>query len=1329
MASLRIHILFFFCVLFHVVVATARTPLFRFRNYSVNDGLSENTVYCISQDHKGFMWFGTKDGLNRFDGVEYTIYRKGRDSVSAPGNNFIRCMEHHGIDTLWVGTDAGVYVMNTATGSFTRFDLMSKTGEPIDCNVNALCFDKMDRLWLSTNKGVFLYELTSDRLCQFGREELPSVVSWSVYEDRSGTIWIGTRGGLLKYDEVTESFVRQGADSSNEIGQDEAFSILEDKDGQLWIGTWSGGLKMLDRINNRFISFYGPESPVFISHIRALMEYSEDRLLIGSDDGLYLFNRKTAALERMDRPGGLQGLSDQNVYSIFRDKEGGVWIGTYFGGVNYLISENNAFENYSRDLAHRSLTGNAVRQFCEDEEGNLWIATEDGGLNYFNTRTRNFENDRLPAEISYHNIHSLLLNNQELWIGTFSRGIDVYDRHTRQMKHFQHDDTDSTTVNDNCIFALYRSSDSRIWVGTPKGLNLFDPRRSLFHRVSEVTSFVYDIREDDYGNLWVASYGDGIFRYDESERKWYNYSAGDDSGLNFNKLISIYIDNRRRLWFSSEGGGIIRYNYRTDNFTTFDENDGLPNNVTYAILDDSYGHLWISSNKGLTCFDPERGKVLDHYTRADGLQSNEFNYKAGYKSRDGMLYFGGINGFNAFYVDRLSANNYVSPVEFTSFHLLNDHDGLQTKVNQDFATTRTIVLPYDNSSFTISFVSLSYRASSKNEYAYKMEGLNDDWNYIGTRNRVTYVDLTPGNYRFYVRGSNDRGVWNETGNYLSIVVRPPWWGTVFAKIIYFLLSLGIMVAVSQYYVIRNKRRNMLNMMRYKMAQEQENLNSKLEFFTSVAHEIRTPLCLIQAPLEEIMQSGSWSGRLQENFQTINRNAKRLGELVNQLLDLRKLEVDKYHLHVTSFSLQSFLTPMLEDFGKTAEDRGITLNLHLSETGDLEIVSDRDALTKVISNLMSNALKFTRDRIDVTFTNPGTGKFHLMIGDNGPGIPMPSRDKIFEPFFQLENDMKQGTGVGLSLARLMARNLGGDIEVWENPGGGSIFDFSFCSCTERLTWEGPDAEERSDDVQDQESHSLVSVPDDSLEFRGQPILLFVDDNDELCRFIEGNFRDSYRILVAQNGKQALEILSEHHVDLIVSDIMMPGIDGFSLVQHVKQDERYCHIPIILLSAKSTVDSKVEGLDLGAEAFVEKPFSPTYLKAQIDAILNSRQRFFALFSKTPVSMYESLVPNRKDVDFINKLNAEIEKHLSDPGFMVEQMAKQVNMSRSNLQRKLNGVCGMSPNDYLRTYRLKRAAELLASKQYRINEVCYLVGFGSPSYFTKCFVRQFGVLPKDF
>ena len=318
---------------------------------------------------------------------------------------------------------------------------------------------------------------------------------------------------------------------------------------------------------------------------------------------------------------------------------------------------------------------------------------------------------------------------------------------------------------------------------------------------------------------------------------------------------------------------------------------------------------------------------------------------------------------------------------------------------------------------------------------------------------------------------------------------------------------------------------------------------------------------------------------------------------------------------------------------------------------------------------------------------------------------------------------------MSLARLMARNLGGDIEVWENPGGGSIFDFSFCSCTERLTWEGPDAEERSDDVQDQESHSLVSVPDDSLEFRGQPILLFVDDNDELCRFIEGNFRDSYRILVAQNGKQALEILSEHHVDLIVSDIMMPGIDGFSLVQHVKQDERYCHIPIILLSAKSTVDSKVEGLDLGAEAFVEKPFSPTYLKAQIDAILNSRQRFFALFSKTPVSMYESLVPNRKDVDFINKLNAEIEKHLSDPGFMVEQMAKQVNMSRSNLQRKLNGVCGMSPNDYLRTYRLKRAAELLASKQYRINEVCYLVGFGSPSYFTKCFVRQFGVLPKDF
>lgn len=546
---------------------------------------------------------------------------------------------------------------------------------------------------------------------------------------------------------------------------------------------------------------------------------------------------------------------------------------------------------------------------------------------------------------------------------------------------------------------------------------------------------------------------------------------------------------------------------------------------------------------------------------------------------------------------------------------------------------------------------------------------------------------------------------------------------------YFLLSLGIMVAVSQYYVIRNKRRNLLNMMRYKMEQEQENLNSKLEFFTSVAHEIRTPLCLIQAPLEEIMQSGSWSGRLQENFQTINRNAKRLGELVNQLLDLRKLEVDKYHLHVTSFSLQGFLTPLLEDFGKIAKDRGITLNSHLSGIGDLEIVSDRDALTKVISNLMSNALKFTRNRIDVIFTVSDTGKFHLLIGDNGPGIPLPSRDKIFEPFFQLENDMKQGTGVGLSLARLMARNLGGDIEVRENQDGGSIFDFSFCSGEEKSVKGENDTKEFSDHISDIESQSFVSSADNHMESRTQPTVLFVDDNDELCHFVEGNFRENYRILVAQNGQQALEILAEHHVDLIVSDIMMPGIDGFSLVQHVKQDERYCHIPIILLSAKSTVDSKVEGLDLGAEAFVEKPFSPTYLKAQIDAILSSRQRFFALFSKTPVSMYEALVPNRKDVDFINKLNAEIERHLNDPGFMVEQMAKQVNMSRSNLQRKLNGVCGMSPNDYLRTYRLKRAAELLASKQYRINEVCYLVGFGSPSYFTKCFVRQFGVLPKDF
>lgn len=1324
-------LLAFFVSIFLSPLVWAKTPIpiFRFRTYQVTDGLSENTVYCISQDSKGFMWFGTKDGLNRFDGHEYKIYRKGRGGVSAPGNNFIRCMVHHGVDSLWIGTEGGVYVMDTAEETFSRFDKAAGDGVRIDCRINAICFGQDGIVWFATSQGIFRYDFSLDRLEHFSGKALPSETVWSIFEDKVGAIWAGTRGGVVKYDELTRSFVRQGRSSSPNVGDEEAFAITEDKEGRLWFGTWSGGLKTLDRARNSFITYYGKGSDLFISHIRTIVEFSDRELLIGSDDGLYLFDKSSGDITRMDQPELSYSLGDQNVYSIFRDRESGLWVGTYFGGVSYLLSENSAFELYSHDFRPNSLSGNAVRQFCEDESGNLWIATEDGGLSYFDTASRCFER-RLPSTaVSYHNIHSLLIAGDEMWIGTFSRGIDVFDRSTRRVRHYRHSEQNPATVIDDCIFSLARSSDGRIWIGTPKGLDVYDPVADVFRRVPEVACFVYDIREDSYGNLWVASYGNGALCWRRSENRWRHYLHGEEnSSLGFNRLVSIHVDSRQQLWFTSEGGGIMRYNYQTDDFTTFDENDGLPNNVTYAVQDDAYGNLWISSNKGLTCFDPDTRRVLAHYTGSDGLQSNEFNYKASYKAKDGMLYFGGIRGFTAFYPDRLVRNRYVPPVEFTSFQLLNcDRQDLQTDIDRRLHRGREIVLPHDYASFTASFVSLSYQAGEKNEYAYMMEGIDTDWNYVGNRDRVTYVDLPPGVYRFRVKASNNHGVWNEQGNSLSITVRPPWWGTLAAKICYFLLVLLAVYLIVRYYIVRTQNRIRERMRRYKILQDQRSMALKINFFTSVAHEIRTPLSLIQAPLEEILRSDKRNVRTDENLRTIERNARRLGELANQLLDFRKLESDKYHLHYERVKLRKYLDEVLLDFRQTAQVQGVDVTFEIAPNFDPEIVSDHDALSKVVVNLMSNALKFTRDRIVVHVEGFGADRFRITVADNGRGIPEKFRDKVFEPFFQLGggDEGRQGTGIGLSLARLMARSLGGDLTVGDNPGGGALFEFTFQAMEETLLPRTNPVEENPPTVS-VEPHA-VGIPNPMAAQRHT--VLFVDDNEELCAFIEGNLKEHYNIITALDGRRALDVMAENTVDLVVSDIMMPGIDGIDLVRQMKHSRTCCHIPIILLSAKSAIDCKVEGLEQGAEAFVEKPFSPAYLKAQIDTLLANRIKMFDLFSKAPISMYGTLVPNRQDVDFINKLNEHIEQHLNDVGFSVESMSDLFSMSHSNLRRKLNGICGMSPNDYLRTYRLKKAAELLAGRQYRISEVCYLVGFSSPSYFSKCFMKQFGVLPKDF
>jgi signal transduction histidine kinase/DNA-binding response OmpR family regulator len=839
---------------------------------------------------------------------------------------------------------------------------------------------------------------------------------------------------------------------------------------------------------------------------------------------------------------------------------------------------------------------------------------------------------------------------------------------------------------------------------------LYDRQKDNFIKMKHTDITTVDITSDADGNIWFATWGGGLFRYCKERREWRHYlhDPNNHASIPHNQVNSLHVDAEGKLWLGTSNG-LCLYCKENDAFPVIPL-DILSNQVYY--VRNINGVVWMTTNNGLVSYVTKDSAVRSFFQN-DGLQSDQFNIKAGWLSSSGLLYLGTINGFNVVNPCNLSQNVGVPPVYITNFQVFNkdikiDKHGL---LRQSLLYTKQIELSHKANVFSMEYVALSYNAPSKNQYKYMLEGFDKDWNIVKNQRKATYTNLPPGQYVFRVTGCNNDGVWNNQGACLTIIVHPPFWLTTPAYLLYILLILGILVYTIHIIIRREARKHKKRILQLHQEKEKELYDAKINFFTLVAHEIRTPVSLIIGPLEKIMDNiHSLSGNVQDSLHIINRNSQRLLALVNQLLDFRKAEENAFVINPAPHNIYGLLQNIYIRFEPMAEQLNIAFSLEMEDKTITSMI-DAEVFTKIVSNLLSNALKFTNDFIKISVASDSEC-IYIKVIDNGEGIAKENIQAIFQPFVQVTKNYRQGTGIGLSLVKLLVDAHHGEIKVESIP----CRETTFTLILPYLRNENKHCSEETQQTTE-EKHT------------DKPALLIVEDDADMRKFLHDCLSADYRITEAANGKEGLSSLGKQHADIIISDIMMPVMDGITFTRKLKENLQFSHIPVILLTAKIDRNTKVEGLKTGADAYIEKPFSPQMLAAQIQNLVESRKRLRKKFSEMPFVPISSVAGNKADEQFLEKINKIIDRNIDNQDFSIDMLAKEAGISRSGLFAKIKLLMDMTPNELIQLIRLKKAAQLLSSREYRINEICYLVGFNNPSYFSKCFQKQFGMLPKDF
>jgi len=1295
------------------------------RHYDSGTGISQNSVFSILQDSDGFMWLATKDGLNRFDGYEFKVFRKGCQCLD---DNIFNCIEEDLSRKLWIGTDSGLFSYDMDKCLFSKLDVSTQYGKKVSFATHMVKTDRRGCLWILAGGHLFKLDPSSMELKYIPDCVGKTFAATSIFVDKDNdVVYVAVSGeGIYCLNPDNLSF-RMLAGSKTDF-----YSIVRYTGHLLLAGSHETGLHVIDCMN-------GKDSPLELScdgeteqYVRVIEKMSDDEFWIGGENGIFILREESVShLGHEDfNP---FSLGDKAVHSLAKDRDGGIWIGTYYAGVDYISPNPAIFRIYQPSATRASIAGWRTRSIVEDSEGDLWIACEDGGISRFDRAAGQFTNYTKASygrhRISLDNVGCLTIRNNLLWAGSISNGIEAIDISGNAASRRYCLGCRSGLLNDD-VSALYTDRDNTLWAGTSTGLYTFDEANDRFLLFPHTDSlFVSSIGEDHFGVYWFTTFDNGIYSYNpvSLEVRNFRHSSGDPSSLGWDRVACQFEASDGTMWFGTEGGGLCRFDRSKGLFSTIDSTNGLPSNMVYKILEDSKGSLWLSTGNGMACFDPDTGTVTDVFDTSDGLPSLRFSLDSGAFTEDGLMYFGTVRGLVCFKPENTAHPVVPHKVVITGMDISERKGSTAATMKPD---GDRITLKSAQSSITLRFSSMDYASagiSTRGEYCFKLDGVDSEWRSGGEANSAYYNNIPFGTHVFHVKYCHSCKGPDAPETIFTIRIKPPFALSGVAIFTYSCVFLLLLVLINR----KVKSRRLQSEEKEREEQEQkrreEIYNTKIEFFTNIAHEIRTPLTLIKIPLQYILTTSPDHDDMISNLHVMSRNTDRLLELVNQLLDFRKIEESRYTITLKSYDMKDILSETFNRFVPSANRKQLDMSLSLPER---EVVADvdKEAIIKVVSNLFTNALKYASTYIRVLLEVSLDGSsFIVRVNNDGKRIPDNMSNKIFEAFYQVRDQKESsqqnsGSGIGLAFSsRLVCMHKG---DMYLDTGAPDTSFVVRIPLRNKMT----DGNNPAGEAGDVDDNGVKLIGGAGRQDKAETILA-VDDNEELRTMLVKYMEPHYQMLTAADGVEALKIIKSNIVDLVITDVMMPNMDGVELCGLIKNDNELCHIPVVMLTAKTKVADKIASLQSGADAYLEKPFSIDHLIAQVDNLIEKNRRLLAAFKETPNLDMGQATLNKMDEAYLNKVKEIILEHLEDEEYDVEQLAFEMHTSRSSLHRKIKGVTHMTPGEFIRVIRLKKAAELLREGSYRVNEVCLMVGIRSLSYFSKSFQKMFGVLPKDF